>query len=876
MRSFNGAVGVRSSASAHARRQRMSDLRASVAAVETSIASIPSRPFAATTVVADEAFAVLADLASRRRETEPIAAMLAARALRVTAGADFAVARDALEALMRRAESARDVELRPARGGYRAAPSAGRRGSYDVWLASDRELEGSCSCPDFGKASLGLCKHLLSALALPRRRTSPRALRWDPVRPLTGPGDRLERLWLNAGARVSPAIAMLFQAAPAGRPIEPGAVSGAARLTTIEALLAACRRDPQLAEPAIAPLLEDELAASRRRLGSVGSHSRLAGRELDRALRGLKRKLFPYQREGVARFLGAGRLLLADDMGLGKTAQAIASCHALLASGRIERAMVVAPASLKPQWAREWRAFTDVEFVTVEGPPNERERMYRRRGGGILLVNYEQLLRDLPHVQAFAPELVILDEAQRIKNWETRTAGVVKRLQPEWRLVLTGTPMENRLDELSSIMEWVDEHALEPRWRLSSWHAIRADGSKEIIGARNLDTLRARLAPAMLRRIRGDVLAQLPPRRDTRIPVALTPLQQDAHDELNLPIARLAGIAKRRPLARPEFLKLMTLLAQQRMTCNALALRDFIATWPMFARSRKRTSSLIEALGSPKLEDLRERLVELVVDQGRKVVVFSQWRRMLQLADWTCGDVLERRGLRAVFFTGQESPRRRDENLVAFHDDPAVRVLFATDAGGVGLNLQRAASCCINLELPWNPAVLEQRVGRIFRLGQDQPVEVYNYIASGGIEERIAHLVGDKRALFTGLFDGTSDEVPFDSSGSFLSRVHEVLRPELADGEDPDVERVDDASGAEPDELEPEPTPPTNARASLDPAAIAELARTASQLEARTTGDGRIVFELPAPAAGALSGLLRALAAALDAPSPAPGTVLER
>jgi SNF2 family DNA or RNA helicase len=193
----------------------------------------------------------------------------------------------------------------------------------------------------------------------------------------------------------------------------------------------------------------------------------------------------------------------------------------------------VVPASLKPQWAREWRAFTDLDLVTVDGDPDERMRIYRRRANGVLLVNYEQLLRDLPAVHRYAPDLVIVDEAQRIKNWETKTAGVVKRLEPAWRLVLTGTPMENRIEELASIMEWVDEPALEPRWRLPSWHSVRADGSREVIGARNLDTLRTRLAPSMLRRVRSEVLTQLPPRRDQRISVALTEAQGAAHSDLD-------------------------------------------------------------------------------------------------------------------------------------------------------------------------------------------------------------------------------------------------------------------------------------------------------------------------------------------------------
>ncbi|MDX2090307.1 MAG: DEAD/DEAH box helicase [Kofleriaceae bacterium] len=868
-------------------------------------------PTAAPSAPPSEAFVVLYALAQRACDDDELARALAVRALKVTVGTDFAVARDALAALLRRLESSEDVRVVRSGAGYRSK-KAGRDGRpYEMVLGVDGDgaLEGSCSCRDFGKSALGWCKHLFAAARAAKAtklRAMPCALRWNPVRPFTGPGERLARLWLDPRVerRLPRRVAELFQTTPAGRPIDPRALEGVRRVETLERLLAACRQDPQLAEPAIVPMLEEELADTQRG-SSIGE------KDLSRMLRGFKRTLYPYQRTGVQTFLRAGRLLLADDMGLGKTAQAIASCHALFASGRVKRALIVVPASLKAQWLREWKGFTDVAITLVEGPADARAEVYKHRREGVLLVNYEQLLRDLPSVQAFAPELVVLDEAQRIKNWETRTAAVVKQLAPAWRLVLTGTPMENRLEELSSIMEWVDEHALEPRWRLPSWHAVRADGGREVVGARNLETLRARLAPSMLRRVRTEVLAQLPARTDTALPLTLTLEQQAAHDDLSPAIARLAGMGNQRPLTHPEFLRLMTLLAKQRMICNALVLPQFAEVWPELANSRRKREGHVGELGSPKLLDLRERLVELVVTQQRKVVVFSQWRRMLQLAEWACADVLARAGVKAVFFTGEESQRRRAENIVAFHDDPAVRVLFASDAGGVGLNLQRAASCCINLEVPWNPAVLEQRIGRIYRLGQLHPIEVYNYVATGGLEERIAQLVGDKRALFTGLFDGASDEVTFDSSSSFLARVQQLVEPSAASihgdhGNEADDDADQDVlfeSGRDEDEADERParaqgfeaasaghaTPPDSAflgearadagaagassllqktTAGVASADITELVRAFAGLEARPLADGRVALEMPAPAASVLGSLLRSLASALDGVAP--------
>jgi hypothetical protein len=263
------------------------------------------------------------------------------------------------------------------------------------------------------------------------------------------------------------------------------------------------------------------------------------------ALGGLRQRLYPYQQEAVERFLAQGRLLLADDMGLGKTAQAIASAHALFHTGRVRRGLFIVPASLKSQWEREWQLFSDTPIAVVEGPPEERAAAYRRMRRGFLVVNYEQTFRDLEWMQGWKPDLVVLDEAQRIKNWATKTAAAVKQLRPPYRLILTGTPMENRLEELASLMDWVDDHAIEPKWRLVPWHTVHADGRRQRVARGNLH-LREAPGAQHAARCGREVLDQLPPapirssaaqRRPSRMSTML--LQ---------PIAQLIAIAKRRAL----------------------------------------------------------------------------------------------------------------------------------------------------------------------------------------------------------------------------------------------------------------------------------------------------------------------------------------
>jgi hypothetical protein len=383
----------------------------------------------------------------------------------------------------------------------------------------------------------------------------------------------------------------------------------------------------------------------------------------------------------------------------------------------------------------------------------------------------------------------------------------------------------------------------------------------------------------------------------------------EEHDALNQPIAELMNIAERRPLTQAEFLRLMSLLTTQRIISNGLAQVRFEEVWPSIRKCAPE-ESMIRGLCAPKLLEMRQLVRQLVVDQGRKVVVFSQWRRMLHLAHWAVSDLLSENKLRAGFFTGAEKQKRRTQNIVEFHDDPDFRILYASDAGGVGLNLQRAANCVINLELPWNPAVLEQRIGRIYRLGQKLPIDVYNLVCEQGIEARIADLVGNKQAFFKGLFDGDSDSVKFESSGSFLSRVKKLydqatlaastavggteeielveladasLDDEVADPFDAMIEAADESDDQLSLSAEPTAEPPRALEAPKDnsdadgPADLLppepkqaalprmeEVRGLFAQLQVRRQADGNVIIEAPPEAASTLSALFEGMAALLQ------------
>ena len=876
-----------------------------------------------------EAYGTLMARVGRKSAKIP-ADLLVRHILACVPAGEWPVRLEAMDALLRRLDSVKSdvlrIASRPPNGRILGLYTTRRRTSkarpYQTTIVGVDPIEARCDCPDFVKNALGVCKHVLSVLedihdrpralkkALAEQaklRDHPRpGLAWNPIRPLTGEGDWLERVsWVapngaakGAGASDKPAILRWFRQAGGSWNLRSSYLDRPERrLELVNELLDAL--PARITSPQDDPALRALLQREQQRL-TLTNERGLSRSEIKAALKGMKRSLYPYQREGVERFLAVGRLLLADDMGLGKTAQAIASCHILWRSGRVRRGLVIAPAALKPQWAREWAQFTDVPISIIEGTPSDREAIYRSTKEGLFIINYEQLLRDLDVVRRWEPDLVVLDEAQRIKNWATKTALSVKGLAPAYRLVLTGTPMENRVDELASVVEWVDDMALEPKWRLNAAHAIRADGKREIIGVRNLETLRARLKPCMVRRIRQDVLDQLPPRTDTRVPVELTEPQREEHDALIQPILQLMKKAQTRPLTQAEFLRLMSMLTTQRIISNGLAQLNFNEVWPNVNRKRPE-EGVLAGLSAPKLSELRQLVRQVMVEQGRKIVIFSQWRRMLTLAQWAVSDILDSERLRAGFFTGAEGQKRRTQNIVEFHDDPEMRLLFASDAGGVGLNLQRAANCVINMELPWNPAVLEQRIGRIYRLGQEKPIDVFNLVCEQGIESRIASLVGSKQAFFKGLFDGASDTVQFEQSGSFLSRVEKLydvprtsddsaleeadetsddglvyedddsVEGEGVDPFEPLIEAGDEAQDApRPAEVAPEPVSVPSSSARESPASstqagdMVDVRQLFSKLKIRKEAGGKVLIEAPEEVASTLSALFEGMAALLQ------------
>lgn len=466
--------------------------------------------------------------------------------------------------------------------------------------------------------------------------------------------------------------------------------------------------------------------------------------------------LFPYQREGMLHLAFKERSMVADEMGLGKTIQGIAAAALLHRMGKAQRCLIVAPASLKAEWEEQIIKFTTLPCEIVYGNRSQRVDVYENPSAFFTIVNYEQVRSDSLDINAaLKPDIVILDEAQRIKNWASLTARAIKRLDSRYAFVLTGTPIENRIDELYSIVEFLDPTIFGSLFRFNRKYYILDDEKGKPQGYRNLDKLRQKVKPILLRRRKHDVETELPDRTDENRFIQITEGQKSdmaAHEDT---VRILTHIAKKRPLRLEEHQRLMGALGCMRMLCDTQFILDK------------------ETRISPKLDELAIIFEDALQDPETKIIVFSEWIGMLTLIR----DHLEDKKIGYAWHTGSVPQKKRRVEIKAFKEDPDCRIFLCTESGGSGLNLQNA-SIVINVDLPWNPAKLEQRIARAWRKGQTRPVQVINLIAEGFIEHGMLSTLAMKQELSDGVLDGLGDftEIQLKKGGqSFLSKLAQTL-----------------------------------------------------------------------------------------------------
>jgi SNF2 family DNA or RNA helicase len=432
---------------------------------------------------------------------------------------------------------------------------------------------------------------------------------------------------------------------------------------------------------------------------------------------------FPYQFEGVAFLYPRYAAVLADEMGLGKTMQAITAIRLLLRSGELRSVLLICPKPLVSNWRREFQQWApELPLAIIEGDQGRRRWLWELSDVAVKIANYELLLRDrdVLTMPGLAFDLVVLDEAQRIKNRAGTTSQVVRSISRGRNWALTGTPVENSPEDLVGIFEFLSPGYLHAEMKPRRMGKLASE--------------------YVLRRTKDRVLTDLPPKLFRDADIDLTPEQRESYR-----LAEEEGVLRLTEMGtRATIQHVFELVLRLKQICN-----------------------FDPATGeSAKLERLTADLEE-VAASGRKALVFSQWVETLQTL------AVRLRGFGTLEYHGQVPSRRRDDILRQFKDDPHSHVLLLSyGAGGVGLNLQFAGYVFL-FDRWWNPAIEDQAVNRAHRIGAAGPVTVTRFLTPGTIEERINQILEEKRELFDTIF---SDAEPHRSSGLTQQEIFGLFR----------------------------------------------------------------------------------------------------
>lgn len=611
-------------------------------------------------------------------------------------------------------------------------------------------IGNTCNCPDFKTNRLGLCKHISAVLHKVHKKRG--------VKKLLAVGSRPAHSMIYVDYRRGPRVRLYIGANP-----EKPLLEWAARFFDADGLLleeAVGQFEPLIKEvrniqpefkcsDEVYDLIAEKREYLRRsdilqRMLPLGPNSS----DFDQLL---KAPLFPYQKQGIWFAINAGRCLLADEMGLGKTIQAIGAAELLQKTMNIQRVLIVCPTSLKYQWKSEIEKFTNSTVHVVEGIQTRRMEQYGKTEAFYYILSYNTITADAEYMQILGADLLIVDEAQRLKNFRTKVSIQLKKVRTPYCIVLTGTPLENKLEDLYSVMQLIDQNKLPPLYRFLDRYQISGENG-QVVGYKNLKEIGGILSDCLIRRVKKAVLKELPKRMDKVLVVQMTEEQKAIHRELGDAVARLVAKWKRFHFLNETDRRILLLcLSQMRMVADSTYILD--------QQTRFDT----------KITELMYILEEALADPKQKVVVFSQWERMTRLV----AQELDACDIQYAYLHGGISSYDRAELLTRFKEEPQCQVFLSTDAGSVGLNLQ-SASLLINLDIPWNPAVLEQRVGRIHRMGQAENVTIINMVSAESIEQRILGLLEFKTSMAQGVLDPDGDDTIFMSESRFKKFMENV------------------------------------------------------------------------------------------------------
>ncbi len=420
-------------------------------------------------------------------------------------------------------------------------------------------------------------------------------------------------------------------------------------------------------------------------------------------------------------------LYVTDDYIVTHNTLTTIACFAYLNTIKPRKMLVIAPKSLCIQWIREIKRATGLSSILVD--KEDKIAGMSTPGSGPYVATYQYVTRHIDEFKKHNFDIIVVDEIQFVKNNDTKTWKAISQLKSEYFYGLSGTVIENRLDDLYSLMQIVNPLAVGPRWKFNhQYQNVLISTKTRVIysGVKNLDLLKSRLENNVFFYNK----LNLPQITHNRVEVTMTPEQKLSHDQNHNEAKLLIAKSLNQTLTFGERAMLQAYLLKTRQAAQSI---ELITKQP--------TPGL-----SNKMKELQTLLTSICKTNGEKVVVFSEWTEHLKIAK-RMSDAL---GLGCVFFTGEESAQTRNNNVELFKTDPNIQVFYSSDAGGVGLDgLQLVATSVIHLELPWNPSRLDQRTGRVHRLLQTKPVTAYYIVCKDSIEEKIETLINDKRETRT-------------------------------------------------------------------------------------------------------------------------------
>jgi len=506
-----------------------------------------------------------------------------------------------------------------------------------------------------------------------------------------------------------------------------------------------------------------------------------------------KGNLRPYQQEAVESMVDRGQMLLCIVMGGGKTVVTLAALEQLRQQGEIDRALIVVPASLKFQWLKEVHKFTDAKAIVIDGTPKQRQDLWRFAASAqYIIANPESLMKDTHRFDRLQLDCLVVDEATMIKSLRAQRSKFIKKLGKtcHYRFALTGQPIENRPEELFSIMQFVDPNVLGKFDQFDRTFIVRDHFGKPI-RYRNLDLLRSSLTDVMVRKSREDIQDQLPQLITQVVPVPFdstgaTAYRRIASDLLTEITNAISTTGRGFNLFQhyhgngdPAQGQIMARLTVLRMLCDnpelvriSAALYDNPSSseGSQYASEVMKMGWLPPSCGNPKLDSVINYINDVLdEDPNNKVVLFSFFKQNLRLIQQATAKITN-----SVLFMGGMSAQQREDSKVRFSTDPGTRLFLSSDAGGYGVDLP-IANYLISYDLPWSAGKLDQREARIIRLSSEFPhVTVASFVMAGSIEERQYEMLQEKRHINRAFIDGG-----YDGQGQFqltLGSLSDFLR----------------------------------------------------------------------------------------------------